>query len=84
LYNIGIEPYLVGATVVGVMAQRLVRKLCQHCKEPYEPASTSAARSSASPAGRRNALRPKGCSRCRNLGFSGRIGIYELLSPTTK
>jgi type IV pilus assembly protein PilB len=82
LFNLGIEPYLVGATVMGVMAQRLVRKLCQHCKEPYEPTPVERRQmeqlTGESPA---QLFRPRGCPHCRNLGFSGRIGIYELLVP---
>jgi type II secretory ATPase GspE/PulE/Tfp pilus assembly ATPase PilB-like protein len=81
LYNLGIEPYLVGATVVGVMAQRLVRKLCQHCKEAFQPGMNEK-RQIERLAGNIDTLyKAKGCSRCRNLGFSGRIGIYELLVP---
>jgi type IV pilus assembly protein PilB len=81
LYNLGIEPYLVGATVVGIMAQRLVRKLCQHCKEAYAP-GLNEKRQLERLAGNIDKLyKAKGCSRCRNLGFSGRIGIYELLVP---
>jgi type IV pilus assembly protein PilB len=82
LYNLGIEPYLVGATVSGVLAQRLVRKLCQHCKEPYE-ASLNEKRQIESVAGAvlSPLFKPRGCDRCRNIGFSGRIGIYELLVP---
>lgn len=81
LYNLGIEPYLVGATVVGVMAQRLVRKLCQHCKEAYSP-GLNEKRQIERLAGNIDTLyKAKGCSNCRNLGFSGRIGIYELLVP---
>jgi type II secretory ATPase GspE/PulE/Tfp pilus assembly ATPase PilB-like protein len=82
LYNLGIEPYLVGATVSGVLAQRLVRKLCQHCKEPYE-ASLNEKRQIESVAGPVSSplFKPRGCDRCRNIGFTGRIGIYELLVP---
>ncbi|MGB7158910.1 MAG: GspE/PulE family protein [Tepidisphaeraceae bacterium] len=81
LFNLGIEPYLVGATVCGVLAQRLVRKLCQNCREPYD-ASPNERRQIEKAAGEVSSLyRPKGCSRCRNLGFMGRIGIYELLVP---
>ena len=81
LYNIGVEPYLVGATIIAVMAQRLVRKLCQHCKELYEP-SVNERRQIERVAGPVDKLlRPKGCSHCRNLGYHGRIGIYELLVP---
>jgi type IV pilus assembly protein PilB len=79
LFNLGIEPYLVGATVGGVLAQRLVRKLCQHCKESYAP-TLNEKRTLERLAGPVEAIfRPKGCARCRNLGYSGRIGIYELM-----
>src|SRR4051812_6394691 len=81
LYNLGIEPYLVGATVVGVLAQRLVRKLCQACKEPYEPTPNEKRQLERFSEGVDTLYRPKGCARCRNLGYSGRIGIYELLIP---
>ncbi|WP_428939934.1 GspE/PulE family protein [Fontivita pretiosa] len=82
LYNLGIEPYLVGATVAGVLAQRLVRKLCQHCKEPYEPTPNEKRQIEKFSSGAVQTLyRPKGCPRCRNLGFAGRIGIYELFVP---
>ncbi|MFA6133700.1 MAG: ATPase, T2SS/T4P/T4SS family [Phycisphaerae bacterium] len=81
LLNIGVEPYLVAASVVGVLAQRLVRKICTNCKEPYEL-----------PENMRNVVERVagevdtfyhgvGCNKCRNTGFSGRIGIYELLVP---
>jgi type IV pilus assembly protein PilB len=81
LLNIGVEPYLVAAAVMGVLAQRLVRKICNHCKEPYEP-----------PVNIRKAVERlagevetfyhgKGCPKCRNSGFAGRVGIYELLIP---
>ena len=81
LYNLGIEPYLVGATVVGVMAQRLVRKLCQHCKESYTPGPNEKRQLERLTGNIDTLYKAKGCSRCRNLGFSGRIGIYELLVP---
>ena len=81
LFNLGIEPYLVGATLGGVLAQRLVRKLCQACREPYSP-TVSERRQMEKQLGVVDTLyRPKGCSRCRNLGYSGRIGIYELMVP---
>ncbi|MGA2229958.1 MAG: ATPase, T2SS/T4P/T4SS family [Tepidisphaeraceae bacterium] len=82
LFNLGIEPYLVGATLSGVLAQRLVRKLCQHCKEPYE-ASMNEKRQIEKYAGpvQSPLFKPRGCDRCRKIGFSGRIGIYELLAP---
>ncbi len=82
LVNIGIEPYLVAASLAGVLAQRLVRKLCQHCKEPYEPGVNERRQIEKLSGPIEKLYRPTGCTRCRNLGYSGRIGIYELLVPT--
>jgi type IV pilus assembly protein PilB len=85
LFNVGVEPYLVGATVAGVLAQRLVRKLCQACKEPYEPSSNERSQIESFIKGGVDKLyRHKGCDRCRGHGFTGRIGIYELLIPDDK
>lgn len=81
LVNIGIEPYLVAATLRGVLAQRLVRKICPHCKESYEPDPMTRAAVEAF-SGPVDALyRGQGCSRCRGTGFAGRIGVFELLVP---
>jgi len=79
LINMGIEPYLLGAALNMVLAQRLVRRICPKCREPYEP-----------PRKLRKAVermgfeidtyhRGVGCRKCRNTGFSGRIAIHELL-----
>jgi type IV pilus assembly protein PilB len=81
LYNLGIEPYLVGASLAGVLAQRLVRKLCQACKEAYEPSPNEKRQLERFGDAIDTLFKPKGCSRCRNLGYTGRIGIYELLVP---
>ncbi|MCC7351856.1 MAG: Flp pilus assembly complex ATPase component TadA [Phycisphaerales bacterium] len=81
LFNIGIEPYLVGASLSGILAQRLVRKLCQNCKEAYEPSLNERRQMEKFGGSVESLYRPKGCPRCRNLGYSGRIGIYELLVP---
>ncbi|MCJ7545184.1 MAG: Flp pilus assembly complex ATPase component TadA [Phycisphaerae bacterium] len=94
LLNIGVEPYLVAASLVGVLAQRLVRKICTHCKEAYEPpaAMRSAVERLGSPprltaaggsvAGEVETFyHGAGCVKCRNTGYSRRIGIYELLVP---
>jgi type IV pilus assembly protein PilB len=81
LFNLGIEPYLVGATLGGVLAQRLVRKLCQACRESYSP-TINERRQMEKQLGTIDTLyRPRGCPRCRNIGYSGRIGIYELMVP---
>ena len=82
LFSLGLEPYLVGASLTGVLAQRLVRKLCQSCMEPYAP-SIPERRQLEKTCGSGNLEtlhRPRGCPRCRNLGYSGRIGIHELLA----
>jgi len=81
LFNIGIEPYLVSASVAGVMAQRLVRKLCQGCKEAYEPTINERRQVEKVSGPVEKLYRAKGCPRCRNLGYTGRIGIYELFVP---
>jgi type IV pilus assembly protein PilB len=81
LFNLGIEPYLVGATVCGVLAQRLVRKLCPSCRESYEPTINEKRQLERYVTDVAQLYRPRGCTRCNNLGFTGRIGIYELLSP---
>ncbi len=79
LINLGIEPYLVAATVRGVLAQRLVRKICPHCKTTWE--GDEAVRQAC---GGGEYFMGSGCSRCRGTGFAGRIGIFELLVPTNE
>jgi type II secretory ATPase GspE/PulE/Tfp pilus assembly ATPase PilB-like protein len=81
LYNLGIEPYLVGATVSGVLAQRLVRKLCQVCREPYEPSINEKRQVEKVVGSVETLYKAHGCPKCRNRGYSGRIGVYELLVP---
>ncbi len=79
LINLGIEPYLVAATVRGVLAQRLVRKICPHCKTAWE--GDEAVRNAC---GGGEYFMGAGCNRCRGTGFAGRIGIFELLIPTNE
>jgi len=59
----------------------LVRKLCLHCREAYEPTINERRQIEKYVTGVDKLYRPKGCPRCKNLGFSGRLGIYELLVP---
>ena len=81
LLNIGVEPYLVSASLVGVLAQRLVRKVCTNCKEAYDP-PVNIRRTVERTVGQVETFyRGVGCKKCRNTGFVGRIGIYELLVP---
>jgi len=82
LLNMGIQSYLISAGLAGVLAQRLVRKICTNCKEPYEP-TANIRRAVERTAGEVETFyRGSGCSKCRNTGYSGRIGIYELLVPS--
>ncbi|HUT02061.1 MAG TPA: GspE/PulE family protein [Phycisphaerae bacterium] len=79
LLNIGIEPYLVAASLEAVLAQRLVRKICTHCKEPYEP-PMNVCRAVERSVGEVGAFyRGVGCNKCRNSGFNGRIGVFALM-----
>jgi type II secretory ATPase GspE/PulE/Tfp pilus assembly ATPase PilB-like protein len=63
------------------LAQRLVRKLCQRCKEPYDATPNDHRQLEKFGCDVQQLFRPRGCDRCRNLGYSGRIGIYELFVP---
>ncbi len=79
LINMGVEPYLIGAAINAVLAQRLVRRICPKCREPYNP--PRAVRNAVSKMGFEieEFYHGVGCNRCRNTGYSGRIGIHELL-----
>jgi type IV pilus assembly protein PilB len=81
LLNVGIEPYLVAASVMGVLAQRLVRKICTNCKELYEPPVNLRKAVERMVGDVQSFYHGAGCAKCRHSGFSGRIGIYELLVP---
>jgi len=82
LRDIGIEPYLIASTVLGIMAQRLVRVLCASCKEPYElPDRALKSIFPDRPLSSKVTLyRPKGCEQCQGSGYWRRQGIYELLA----
>lgn len=81
LYNVGIEPYLISASLVGVLAQRLVRRLCPGCSEEITP--TPHAIHAAQRLGEQldHVFVGTGCSRCRRTGFAGRVGLYEIFIP---
>jgi type IV pilus assembly protein PilB len=80
LVNIGLEPFLVGAAVNAVLAQRLVRRLCAHCKASEKPSEELGDFLELQGLSKETAWTPKGCDRCRHTGYSGRVGIYELLA----
>ena len=80
LLDIGIAPFLVGSCLNLVMAQRLVRKLCEKCKEQYKPTSDELALIGLSPKDVKNDLcKAKGCTDCRNTGYRGRTAIFEMI-----
>ncbi len=79
LINIGIEPYLVSGAVNGVLAQRLVRRLCDHCASPAEPPAEAATLLAAQGLSTKGVRQGEGCDHCRNSGHAGRRGIHELL-----
>ncbi len=85
LVDLGVAPYLIGATVIGVLAQRLVRTLCPACKQPDDTLSTEDLAAFVKPwrlSGKAKPYKPVGCLECRMTGFRGRTGLYELLSVT--
>ncbi|RMH26790.1 MAG: type II secretion system protein GspE [Planctomycetota bacterium] len=79
LVNIGLEPFLVGAAVNAVLAQRLVRRICPHCKEPAAPTGELAEFLDMNGIAHESVFKGAGCERCRQTGYSGRVGLYELL-----
>ncbi len=82
MQDMGVEPYLITSAVNGVLAQRLVRTLCGHCKEAYEPGAEVRERTGLarfSTAGQ-PVYRAAGCEHCRQSGYRGRTGIHELLT----
>ncbi len=85
LNEMGVEPFLTGAAVTGVLAQRLARKLCAHCCEMYQPSTEEllSSRVSAEVALASDGMafhRKRGCPRCNQTGYKGRVGVYQLLT----
>ncbi|MGA2915074.1 MAG: ATPase, T2SS/T4P/T4SS family [Sedimentisphaerales bacterium] len=82
LIDLGVAPFLVGASLVAVLAQRLVRKICSNCKEEYEPLVSIRKMVEKSLGSSIKFYRGIGCKKCRNTGYIGRIAIHELFIPT--
>ncbi|MBO9513841.1 MAG: Flp pilus assembly complex ATPase component TadA [Variovorax sp.] len=85
LMELGVPSYLINAVMLGVLAQRLVRTLCPHCKAPDESVTREKLAEFVSPwqiSGSVRAYRPVGCVDCRMTGYMGRMGLYELLTVT--
>jgi type IV pilus assembly protein PilB len=81
LYNVGVEPYLISASLSGVLAQRLVRKLCSSCSEEAIPPSNILRAAERLGQTVDRMFVGVGCSKCRKSGYSGRIGLYEMMTP---
>jgi len=79
LVDMGVEPYLVASTVEGILAQRLIRRLCERCKEEYVP-NMDELPPDFPDKNVATLFRPVGCRDCRDLGYTGRLGVYELLN----
>jgi len=83
LHDLGVAPYLIASTVIGVLAQRLVRTLCPACKEPDKETTRETLDAAIRPwrlNGGVRPYRPVGCLECRMTGYRGRAGLYELLT----
>jgi type II secretory ATPase GspE/PulE/Tfp pilus assembly ATPase PilB-like protein len=82
LTEMGVEPYIVASGLSAVIAQRLARRLCPHCREPYQPSAEILAalgpEAAAACEQAQTFYRPRGCARC-SIGYSGRVGIFQLL-----
>ncbi|MBU0759947.1 MAG: Flp pilus assembly complex ATPase component TadA [Candidatus Omnitrophica bacterium] len=79
LINMGVEPFLISASLAGVMAQRLIRLICEECKEAYEPSKSLAQRLGLRNKGKVQFFKGKGCGNCKGTGYKGRTGIFELM-----
>ena len=89
LTEMGVEPFLTGAAVSAVLAQRLARKLCQHCAEPYEPTHEELqglhlSEDQASVLDGVAFHRRRGCARCGQTGYRGRVGVFQLLTMSER
>ncbi|MEM1109528.1 MAG: GspE/PulE family protein [Planctomycetota bacterium] len=80
LLDMGIEPFLIASSLRGVMAQRLVRRVCQHCKQPAQPSESIVRRLGHRLDEHATFYEGVGCRECRNTGFAGRMGIFEVIT----
>lgn len=81
LVDIGVKPYLVATSLVMVCAQRLVRRICKHCKEPYVATDKEVEEFKLQA---KNIFKAKGCKECRDIGYWGRVAIYEIMPINEK
>ena len=79
LLDLGVDPVLISSSITLITAQRLVRKLCQECKQPYEPPPGLLERLGVDPSDGTTYYKSEGCSRCGGTGFAGRMAVHEML-----
>ncbi|HKM34417.1 MAG TPA: ATPase, T2SS/T4P/T4SS family [Lachnospiraceae bacterium] len=79
LADMGVEPYLIADSIVGVIAQRLVRRLCPDCKKPRMATDDEAVLMGGNPGNKMQIYDPCGCHKCDHMGYRGRIGVYEIM-----
>ena len=79
MVDMGVEPFLIASSLVGVLAQRLVRRLCPDCKVPYDPSPKEIEILKLNDYPDAKLFHPKGCVNCEQVGYTGRIGLYELV-----
>ena len=79
LLDMGVEPFLISSALKGVISQRLVRRICPHCREEYTPSSEEQAKLRLPYSSGRVFYRGKGCARCFNTGYRGRTAVFEIL-----
>ena len=85
LTDMGVEPFLISSSVIGIIAQRLVRKICSSCKESYHPTAKALEELGLKlPKEKVSFYKGKGCNACKHTGYKGRIGIFELLTMDEK
>ena len=86
LIDMGIEPFLISSTLIGVLAQRLIRRVCPVCKEPYIPddSELEAFNITRDKIGNQQFWRGTGCDNCNGSGYRGRVGIFELLTVSSE
>jgi general secretion pathway protein E len=81
LVDMGVEPFLVSTSIIGIVAQRLVRRICEHCRQPHQATAEQLARLGLERIpSQATVFKAAGCEHCYHTGYRGRIGIYELLT----
>ena len=84
LHDMGLEPFLLSSSLIGLLAQRLVRVLCKHCKTARTADNSECKILEANPQNPPEIYGPKGCDKCSHTGYRGRTGVYELIAVDDK